>query len=124
MGCSSSSLQRMQPPRTVEELAALVVLSRDTALEESIRANTWTQAFYESLQDKELKLIFVFLVLVVSLEKNKEKEKQDKERQEQALFEIQNRVFSNNRTGIANIRFRDTENSVEEIFRLAVYLFT
>ena len=69
--CSSSSLQRMQPPRTVEELAALVVLSRDTALEESIRANTWTQAFYESLQDKELKLIFVFLVLVVNLEKNK-----------------------------------------------------
>lgn len=114
----------MQPPRTVEELAALVVLSRDTALEESIRANTWTQAFYDSLQDKELKLIFVFLVLVVSLEKNKEKEKQDKERQEQALFELQNRVFSNSRTGIANIRFRDTENSVEEIFRLAVYLFT
>ena len=98
-------------PRTVEELAALVDINNNVTLEDSIKANIWTQNFYDSLQDKDLKLIFIFLVLTVSLQ-NKEKEKQ-----ELALFELQNRVFSNNKTGIPNIRFRDTDNAVEEIFK-------
>ena len=102
----------MKTPRTVEELAALVVIRGDKTLEESVNDNNWSKAFHESLQDKDLKLIFLFLVLVVNLEKSK-----DKEKQELALLELQNRVFSNARTGIAKIRFRDTDNTVEEIFR-------
>ena len=102
----------MKTPRTVEELASLVVIRGDKTLEESVRDNTWAKAFHERLQEQDLKLIFLFLVLVVNLEKSK-----DKEKQELALLELQNRVFSNARTGISKIRFRDTDNAVEEIFR-------
>ena len=102
----------MKTPRTVEELASLVVIRGDKTLEESIRDNTWAKAFHESLQEQDLKLIFLFLVLVINLEKSK-----DKEKQELALLELQNRVFSNARTGISKIRFRDTDNAAEEIFR-------
>ena len=98
-------------PRTVEELASLVEISSDVTLEDSIKANIWSQSFHDSLQDKELKLIFIFLVLSVSLQSK------EKERQELALFELQNRVFANHKTGIPNIRFRDTDNVVEEIFK-------
>ena len=98
-------------PRTIEDLAALVDINNNVTLEDSIKDNVWTKSFYDSLTDKDLKLIFIFLVLAVSLQ-NKEKEKQ-----ELALFELQNRVFSNSKTGIPNIRFRDTDNAVEDIFK-------
>ena len=102
----------MQTPRTVEEVAGLVVIRTDQRLEESIKSSTWPSAFYDSLQDEEMKRLFVFLVLCCSLQSK------DKQSQDQALFELQNRIFSNSRTGIANIRFRDTENAVKEIFSL------
>ena len=102
----------MQTPRTVEEVAGLVVIRTDQRLEESIKSSTWPSAFYDSLQDEEMKRLFVFLVLCSSLQSK------DKQSQDQALFELQNRIFSNSRTGIANIRFRDTENAVKEIFSL------
>ena len=88
----------MQTPRTVEELAKLVVIAVDRRLEESIKSNTWASSFYDSLQDDDMKLLFVFLVLCCSLQSK------EKKIQELALFELQNRVFSNSRTGIANIR--------------------
>ena len=87
----------MQTPRTVEELANLVEITTDKRVEESIKLDTWASSFYNQLQDEEMRLLFVFLVLCCSLQ-NKEKRVQ-----EQALFELQNRVFSNSRTGIPNI---------------------
>ena len=101
-----------ETPRTVEEVAGLVVLKPAQSLEESIRANSWAAAFYDSLQDEEMRRLFVFLALCCSLQGK------DRECQDQALFELQNRIFSNSRTGIANIRFRDTDNAVKEIFGL------
>ena len=101
-----------ETPRTVEEMAGLVVIRTDQRLEESIKSNTWASSFYESLQDDDMKRLFVFLVLCSSLQSK------DKQSQDQALFELQNRIFSNSRTGIAQIRFRDTDNAVKEIFRL------
>ena len=101
-----------ETPRTVEEVAGQVVIRTDQRLEESIRSNTWASAFYDSLQDDDMKRLFVFLVLCSSLQSK------DKQSQEQALFELQNRIFSNSRTGIANIRFRDPDNAVKEIFVL------
>ena len=105
----------MKTPRTVEELAALVVITADKTLEESVKDNNCAKAFHESLRDQDLRLIFLFLVLAVNLEKSK-----DRERQELALLELQNRVFSNASTGIPKIRFRDTDNAIEEIFRWAL----
>ena len=102
----------MQTPRTVEEVARLVVIRTDQRLEESIKSSTWPSAFYDSLQDDDMKRLFVFLVLCTSLQSK------DKQSQDQALFELQNRIFSNSRTGIANIRFRDPDNAVKEIFVL------
>ena len=101
-----------ETPRTLEEVAGLVVLRTDQRLEESIKSNSWAAAFYDSLQDDDMRRLFVFLVLCCSLQ-SKEKQSQD-----QALFELQNRIFSNSRTGIAQVRFRDTDNAVQEIFRL------
>ena len=101
-----------ETPRTVEEMAGLVVIRTDQRLEESIKSNTWASSFYESLQDDDMKRLFVFLVLCSSLQSK------DKQSQDQALFELQNRIFSNSRTGIAQIRFRDTDNAVKEIFLL------
>ena len=100
----------MQTPRTVEELAALVQISSNKTLEESIKDNVWSRSFHDSLADDDLKLIFVFLVLATNIQSK------DKDKQELALFERQNRVFSNHRTGIANIKFRDTDSVVEDIF--------
>ena len=100
----------MQTPRTVEELAALVHISSNKTLEESIKDNVWSRSFHDSLADDDLKLIFVFLVLATNIQSK------DKDKQELALFELQNRVFSNHRTGIANIKFRDTDSVVEDIF--------
>lgn len=107
-----SRKKMLQTPRTVEEVAALVEITVDRRLEDSIKSTTWASSFYDSLQDEEMKLLFVFLVLCCSLQSK------DKKTQELAVFELQNRVFSNCRTGIANIRFRDTDNAVKEIFRL------
>ena len=101
-----------ETPRTVEEVAGQVVIKTDQRLEESIRSSTWASAFYDSLQDDDMKRLFVFLVLCTSLQRK------DKQSQDQALFELQNRIFSNSRTGIANIRFRDPDNAVKEIFVL------
>ena len=101
-----------ETPRTVEEVAGRVVLRTDQRLEESIQSNTWASSFYSSLQDDDMKRLFVFLVLCSSLQSK------DKQSQDQALFELQNRIFSNSRTGMANIRFRDTDNAVKEIFDL------
>ena len=101
-----------ETPRTVEEVAGRVVLRTDQRLEESIQSNTWASSFYSSLQDDDMKRLFVFLVLCSSLQSK------DKQSQDQALFELQNRIFSNSRTGIANIRFRDPDNAVKEIFVL------
>ena len=101
-----------ETPRTVEEVAGRVVLRTDQRLEESIQSNTWASSFYSSLQDDDMKRLFVFLVLCSSLQCK------DKQSQDQALFELQNRIFSNSRTGMANIRFRDTDNAVKEIFEL------
>ena len=92
-------LQKMlQTPRTVEEVASLVEITVDRRLEDSIKSTTWASSFYDSLQDEEMKLLFVFLVLCCSLQSK------DKKTQDLAVFELQNRVFSNCRTGIANIR--------------------
>ena len=102
----------MQRPRTVEELAGLVEITPDKSLEESIKSNTWSASFYDSLQDDDMKRLFMFLVLCCALQSK------DKNTQEQALFELQNRIFSNSRTGMPNITFRDTDNAVKEIFRL------
>ena len=101
-----------ETPRTVEEVAGQVVIKTDQRLEESIKSSTWASAFYDSLQDDDMKRLFVFLVLCSSLQSK------DKQSQDQALFELQNRIFSNSRTGIANIRFRDPDNAVKEIFEL------
>lgn len=89
----------LQTPRTVEEVAALVEITVDRRLEDSIKSTTWASSFYDSLQDEEMKLLFVFLVLCCSLQSK------DKKTQDLAVFELQNRVFSNCRTGIANIRW-------------------
>ena len=102
----------MQTPRSVEELAALVQIGNNKSIEESIKENVWSKSFHDTLPDQDLRLIFIFVVLVQHLQSK------DKEKQELALFELQNRVFSNNRTYIANIKFRDTDNAVEEIFKL------
>ena len=91
-------------------MAALVQISSNKTLEESIKDNVWSRSFHDSLADDDLKLIFVFLVLATNIQSK------DKDKQELALFELQNRVFSNHRTGIANIKFRDTDNVVEDIF--------
>jgi len=102
--------EKMKSPKTLDELAGLVVLETDMSVEDSINKEKLPKIFYERLQDKDMKLLFVFIVLAVILDsKNKKK-------QEKALFELQNRVFSNARTGIANIKFRDTERVVGEIF--------
>ena len=53
----------MKTPRTVEELAALVVITADKTLEESVKDNNWAKAFHESLHDQDLRLIFLFLPL-------------------------------------------------------------
>merc|ERR1719422_2572368 len=79
--------EKMKSPKTLDELAGLVVLETDMSVEDSINKEKLPKIFYERLQDK-------------------------------ALFELQNRVFSNARTGIANIKFRDTERVVGEIFDL------
>ena len=104
-------LQRMQTPRTPEELAATVELQSDLTVEESIQRSPWASAFNTRLPDEEMRLLFTFLILCVALQSK------DKEKQEIALNEIHDRVFSNNQTWIANISFRDTENVVEDIFK-------
>merc|ERR1719422_1393580 len=86
--------EKMKSPKTLDELAGLVVLETDMSVEDSINKEKLPKIFYERLQDKDMK------------------------QQEKALFELQNRVFSNARTGIANIKFRDTERVVGEIFDL------
>ena len=101
----------MQAPRSVEELAGTVVLEADRSVEDSIQRSAWAQAFLANLPDQQLANIFIFLVLCLALQSK------DKQKRELSLFELQNRVFSNSRTGIANISFRDTENVVEEIFK-------
>jgi len=108
----AGSRKRMQTPRTPEELAATVELQSDLTVEESIQRSPWASAFNTRLPDEEMRLLFTFLILCVALQSK------DKEKQEIALNEIHDRVFSNNQTWIANISFRDTENVVEDIFKL------
>jgi len=79
--------EKMKSPKTLDELAGLVVLETDMSVEDSINKEKLPKIFYERLQDKDMKLLFVFIVLAVILDsKNKKK-------QEKALFELQNRVF-------------------------------
>jgi len=108
----AGSRKNMQTPRTPEELAATVEIQSDQTVEESIQFSPWAYAFNSRLPDEEMRQLFVFLILCVALQSK------DKERQEIALNELQDRVFSNNQTWIANISFRDTDNVVEDIFKL------
>ena len=104
----------MKIPENLEELAAMVNIlnnnNNNITVIESINAERLPKMFYTKLPDEQMKLLFVFMVLAVSL-KSKDKKKQKK-----ALFELQNRVFSNARTRIANISFTDTDRVVKKIF--------
>jgi len=108
----AGSRKKMLTPRTPEELAATVDLDADLTVEESIQQSPWAQAFNSRLPDEEMRQLFVFLVLCIALQ-SKEKEKQEK-----ALNELHDRVFMNSQTWISSISFRDTDNVVEDIFKL------
>lgn len=108
----AGSRKKMQTPRTPEELAATVDLQSDLTVEESIQFSPWASAFHSRLPDEEMRQLFVFLILCVALQSK------DREKQEIALHEMHDRVFSDSQTWIANISFRDTENVVEDIFKL------